>query len=296
MSITLQSDAVARAEALGIKARAVVEGLRIGDHRSPYRGFSVEFVQHREYVPGDDLRYVDWKVYGRHERYTIKQYEQETNFIGHLVLDASASMEYGAHNQKKLTYAKLLAATLAYVIVGQGDAVSLSIFDSSWRKRVPPSSQPAQVKTVLLALEEVEPDEKTALGPLLHELVNMTSRRGLVFLISDCFDEPAAILDALRHLRFAGHEVTLFHILHPDELTFPFEGHVRFDGLEDASQFLTRPHLIQAAYRRAMQGYRDQLQKGCEALLVDYVLTETSDPLSNVLAHWLARRRRIRRM
>src|SRR5262245_8112802 len=178
MPLILQSDAVARAEALGIKARAVVEGLRIGDHRSPYRGFSVEFVQHREYVPGDDLRYIDWKVYGRHERYTIKQYEQETNFIGHLVVDTSASMNYGEDDQNKLDYAKLLTATLAYVIVGQGDAISLSLFDSAWRKQLPASSQPAQVKLVLQALEEAEPQNKTTLAPLLHELADTTRRRG----------------------------------------------------------------------------------------------------------------------
>jgi uncharacterized protein (DUF58 family) len=292
----LQADAVARAEALGIKARAVVEGLRIGDHRSPYRGFSVEFVQHREYVPGDDLRYIDWKVYGRNERYTIKQYEQETNFIGHLVVDASASMKYGEDEQNKLEYAKLLAATLAYVIVGQGDAVSLSIFDSVWRKQLPPSSQPAQVKRVLQALEEVEPQDKTTLAPLLHELADNTRRRGLVFLISDCFDDPEAILHALQHLRFAGHEVSLFHVLHLDELRFPFDGHVRFDSMEDATHFLTRPGLIQKAYQRAISAYQEDLRKGSEALLVDYILAQTDQRMGSVLSNWLAHRRRIRRM
>jgi uncharacterized protein (DUF58 family) len=296
MPITLQSDAVARAEALGIKARAVVEGLRIGDHRSPYRGFSVEFVQHREYVPGDDLRYIDWKVYGRHERYTIKQYEQETNFIGQLVVDASRSMEYGEGDSNKLEYAKLLAATLAYVIVGQGDAASLAVFDAAWRTRLPASSQPAHVKTLLLALEDVTPAEKTVMAPLLHELADGLRRRSLVFLLSDCFDEPAPLLDALQHLRFNGHEVTVFHILHPDEVGFPFDGHVRFDGLEDISQFLTRPHLIRNAYRRAFQQYQVELQRGCEAQRVDYVFADTSRPLSSVLADWLARRLRVRRM
>jgi len=296
MALTLQADAVARAEALGIKARAVVEGLRIGDHRSPYRGFSVEFVQHREYVPGDDLRYIDWKVYGRHERYTIKQYEQETNFIGQLVVDASRSMEYGEGETNKLTYAKFLAATLAYVVIGQGDAASLAVFDATWRARLPASSQPAHVKTLLLALEEITPAEKTCMGPLIHELADAMNRRSLVFVISDCFDEPASLLDALQHLRFNGHEVTLFHVLHPQEVEFPFDGHVRFDGLEDASQFLTRPHLIRSAYRRAFRDYQMTLQRGCEAQRVDYVLTETSRPLASVLSDWLARRLRIRRM
>lgn len=296
MPLTLPPEAVARAEALGIQARAIVEGLRIGDHRSPYRGFSVEFVQHREYVPGDDLRHIDWKVYGRNERYTIKQYQQETNFVGRLVVDASKSMEYGEGTLNKLSYAKLLAATLAYVIVNQGDACSLDIFDEQWRQRIPPSSQPAQIRSILLALESVEPAEKTAIGPLLHELADSSKRRGLIFLISDCFDEPASLLQSLQHLRYQGHEVTLLHVLHPDEMAFPFEGHIRFDGLEDATRYLTRPHLLRTAYRRAFQAFQDELRQGCEAQKVDYVLADTSHSLSSLVATWLSRRLRFRRM
>lgn len=294
--LTLPPDAVARAQALGIQARAIVEGLRIGDHRSPYRGFSVEFVQHREYVPGDDLRHIDWKVYGRNERYTIKQYQQETNFVGRLVVDVSKSMDYGEGSQNKLAYAKLLAATLSYVIINQGDACSLDLFDQSWRRRLPPSSQPAQIRTILNALESVEPADKTAIGPLLHELADSTSRRGLIFLISDCFDDPTQLLQALQHLRYLGHEVTLLHVLHPDESAFPFEGHIRFDALEDDTRYLTRPHLLRAAYRRAFQAYLDELRRGCEAQKVDYILTQTDQPLSNLVSQWLARRLRFRRM
>ena len=296
MPLTLPADAVARAEALGIQARAIVEGLRIGDHRSPYRGFSVEFVQHREYVPGDDLRHIDWKVYGRNERYTIKQYQQETNFVGRLVVDVSKSMEYGEGSQNKLAYAKLLAATLSYVIINQGDACSLDLFDQSWRQRIPPSSQPAQIRTILLALESVEPADKTTLAPLLHELADSTKRRGLFFLISDCFDEPAALLQALQHLRYQGHEVTVLHVLHPDEMAFPFEGHIRFDDLENTTRYLTRPHLLRTAYRRAFQAYQEELRMGCEAQQVDYILADTSQPLATLVAQWLSRRLRLRRM
>src|SRR5215470_2691010 len=154
---TLPADVVARAQALGLKARGIVEGLRIGDHKSPYRGFSVEFVQHREYVPGDDIRHIDWKSYGRSERYTIKQYEQETNFIGHVLLDASRSMVYGEGETNKLEYAKLLAATLAYLVIHQRDSASLGVFDNGWRVRLPASSQPGHTQTILRTLEEVEP-------------------------------------------------------------------------------------------------------------------------------------------
>src|SRR5262249_48623249 len=166
----LDADVVSRAEALGLKARTIVEGLRVGEHRSPYRGFSVEFVQHREYVPGDDIRHIDWKVYGRSERYTIKQYEQETNFIGHILLDASRSMLYGAGDTNKLEYAKLLAAGLGYLIVHQRDSASLAIFDDRWRTLLPTSSQPGHVTAMLRALESTEPRDKTSIGPLLHEL------------------------------------------------------------------------------------------------------------------------------
>src|SRR6267378_614064 len=150
----LKPDVLARAESLGLMARQVVEGLRVGDHKSPFRGFSVEFVQHRQYVPGDDIRYIDWKSYGRSERYTIKQYEQETNFIGHLLVDASRSMLYGDGETNKLEYAKLLAASLAYLIVHQRDSAALAVFDEKWRTQLPPSGQPSQVQSILNALED----------------------------------------------------------------------------------------------------------------------------------------------
>src|SRR3954447_22798893 len=202
MPLTLQPDVLARAEALRLQARGIVEGLRVGEHKSPFRGFSVEFVQHREYVPGDDTRHIDWKSYGRSERYTIKQYEQETNFAAHLLVDASRSMLYGDGATNKLEYAKVLAAALAYVIVHQRDSVSLNIFDAGWRDRLPASGQPGHVQTILHTLEGVEPRDKNSLGPLLHDLAGQVRRRGLVFLISDCFDQIDALLDGLQHLRF----------------------------------------------------------------------------------------------
>jgi uncharacterized protein (DUF58 family) len=291
MPLTLQSDVVARAEALGLKARGIVEGLRIGDHKSPFRGFSVEFVQHREYVPGDDIRHIDWKSYGRSERYTIKQYEQETNYIGHVLVDASRSMLYGEGEANKLDYAKLLAATLTYVIVHQRDSASLNVFDAGWRARLPASSQPGHLQTVLRTLEAVEPRDKTALAPLLHDLAGQARRRGLVFLISDCFDEVEPLLDGLKHLRFQGHEVTVFHVLHPDEVGFPFEGNTRFIGLEEGQKVLTRPHLIRPAYLQAVRTWLRRLEEGCQASRCDYVRMDTSVPLVRTLTQYLAQRR-----
>jgi uncharacterized protein (DUF58 family) len=290
----LQSDVIARAQALGVKARSIVEGLRVGEHRSPFRGFSVEFVQHRQYTPGDDIRHIDWKSYGRTERYTIKQYEQETNFLGHILVDASRSMLYGDGDTNKLEYAKLLAATLAYVIIHQRDSAGLSVFNDGWRARLPVSGQPGHVQTILETLEGTEPLEKTAVGPLLHELAQNVRRRGLVFLISDCFDSVGGIMQGLKHLRFQGHEVTVFHVLHPDELNLPFDGLVKFDGLEERRHLLARPQLIRPAYLRALKSYLKELRESCEAIRCDYVLMDTSRPLAETLTAYLAQRLRVR--
>jgi uncharacterized protein (DUF58 family) len=290
----LQPDVIARGQALGLRARLIVEGVRVGDHRSPYRGYSVEFVQHREYVPGDDPRHIDWKGYGRSERYTIKQFEQETNFLGHILLDASRSMLYGDGDTNKLEYAKLLAASLAYLIIHQRDSASLAVFDAAWRAQLPPSSQPSHVQTICRTLESTEPREKTSIGPLLHQLADKIRRRGLVFLISDCFDDVGALLAGLQHLRFQGHEVMVFHVLHPDEIGFPFEGMTRFVGLEEHKHLLTRPQLIRPAYLRALRAFLSALQSGCEANRCDYILMDTSRPLADALTEYLARRQRVR--
>ena len=296
MASYLKPDILARAEALGLKARTLVEGLRVGEHKSPYHGFSVEFSQHREYVPGDDTRHIDWRVYGRQERYVIKQYEQETNFIGHILLDASNSMLYGEGDQNKLEYAKHLAATLAYLIIMKRDSAGLYIFDDTWRFQLPPRSHPGHVNEILKALESAEPRDKTSMAGLIHELAGRIRRRGLVFLISDCFDEVPSLMDSIQHLRFQGHEVVLFHVLHPEETDFPFEGMTRFEGLEMEHHLLTRPNLIRPSYIRNLQAYLGQMREGCEAARCDYVPMVTSRPLGEALTEYLARRMKIRRI
>ena len=290
MATYLQPDVIAKAQALGVKARTIVEGLRVGDHKSPYRGFSVEFVQHREYVPGDDIRHIDWKSYGRSERYTIKQYEQETNFTAHLMLDASRSMLYGEDEQNKLEYAKTLAAALTYLIIHQRDSVALDVFDSDWRDRLPASGQMGHVQKILETLESVEPREKNEMGPLLHDIASHVKRRGLFFLISDCFDDVESLLGGLQHLRFGGHEVIVCHVLHPDEVEFPFHGMVKFDGMEEKLHLLTRPQLIRPTYLKTLQKYLDEFQKGCERNRCDYVMMNTGKPLAETLTAYLARR------
>ncbi len=290
MPTYLKPDILARAEALGLKARQIVEGLRVGDHKSPYKGFSVEFVQHREYVPGDDIRHIDWKSYGRSERYTIKQYEQETNFICHLLLDASNSMRYGSGATNKLEYAKLLAASIAYMVIRQRDTVALRIFNNGWVAELPPSSQLGHIHAITHTLEDTQPHDRTAMGPLLDEVADRISRRGIICVISDCLDELEPILAGLRHLRFRGHEVILFHILHPDEVQFPLDGNIRFIGLEEHAELLTRPHLLRPAYLRIVQHYLAAIQRGCDGSGVDYVRLLTDRPLAPALAEYLVKR------
>ncbi|MSU77817.1 MAG: DUF58 domain-containing protein [Gemmataceae bacterium] len=290
----LKPDVIARAQALGVAARTIVEGLRVGDHKSPYRGFSVEFVQHREYVPGDDIRHIDWKGYGRSERYTIKQYEQETNFTAHLMVDASRSMLYGEGATNKLEFAKVLTACLSFLIINQRDSIALNIFDAGWRDRLPASSQMGHVQTILHTLESVEPRDKNSMGPLIHDIANQARRRGLFFLISDCFDDVDSILGGVQHLRFSGHEVVVFHVLHPDEMEFPFNGMIKFDAMEEKMHLLTRPQLIRPNYLRALKKYIDELQQGCERNRCDYVQVNTGKPLVETLTEYLARRLRTR--
>jgi uncharacterized protein (DUF58 family) len=292
----LDPSVLARAEALGIKARSIVEGLRVGDHKSPFRGFSVEFVQHREYVPGDDIRHIDWKSYGRSERYTIKQYEQETNFDAHILLDGSKSMEYGDGATNKLEYAKLLAATLAYVVIKQRDSVALNVFDRDWRAQLPASSAMGHINTILHTLEDLHPAEKTSIGPLLEQLADRARRRGLVFIISDVFDELDTFLKGLKHLRFQGHDVTVFHVLHPDEIDFPFTGNVKFDGLELPEEIKTRPHLIRPAYLKVVKNYLNELRQGCDGYRVDYVQMNTAAPIERALSKYLVTRLQMGRL
>ncbi|MCI0703080.1 MAG: DUF58 domain-containing protein [Planctomycetia bacterium] len=291
----LNPEILARAEALGMKARQLVEGLRVGDHKSPYKGFSVEFVQHREYVPGDDIRHIDWKSYGRSDRYTIKQYEQETNFICHLVVDASNSMRYGSGRTNKLEYAKLLTASLAYMIIRQRDTVSLRVFNTGWVAELPASSQLGHINTITHTLEDTQPRDRTTIGPLLDEVADRVSRRGIVCLISDCLEDLEPTLAGLRHLRFRGHEVILFHILHNDEVKFPLDGNIRFIGLEGFEELMTRPHLLRPAYLRIVKKYLKEIQRGCDGSGVDYVQMMTNRPLGPALAEYLVRRLQVGR-
>jgi uncharacterized protein (DUF58 family) len=290
LSPLLDPDAIQRAEALGLQARQIVEGYLAGAHRSPFRGFAIEFAQHREYVPGDDTRHLDWKVLGRSDRYYIKQYEQETNFTAHLLVDGSESMRYGSGDRTKLDFARTMAACLAYLILLQRDAVEVGVFDTKLHETLPRTNSLGKIHAICAALTAHAPTEKTAISAVLADLARRSRRRGIVILLSDLFDAEEDTLRGLHQLRLAGHEVIVFHVLDPYELEFPFRDSVEFRGLEAAGRIRTRPVEIRASYLAEFTAFLDRVRLGCERQGCSYLLTRTDRPWREVLAAWLATR------
>jgi uncharacterized protein (DUF58 family) len=312
MDSLLDPITINQAEALGLQARYVVDGYMSGEHKSPFRGFSIEFTQHREYVPGDDTRRLDWKVLGRTEKYFIKQYEQDTNYVAHILLDGSESMQYGSGTRgggpiskklkparvSKFDYARVMAACLSYLVLHQRDAVALGIFDQSVRQYVPRSSNLASIHTIMGTLSNFHPTQPTGIGEVLHGMSGQIKRRGIVIVISDLFDDEQKILDGLQHLRFGGSEVIVFHTMDPYELEFPFAGNVEFTGLENTSQIpplRTRPAEIRKTYMTEMNAFRTRLKEGCERNATHYVPVNTGSALSEVLTGYLVSRQRMAR-
>ena len=284
--------AISRAESLGLNARFIVEGYMAGEHKSPYRGFAIEFAQHREYTHGDDPRHLDWKVLGRTDRYYIKQYEQETNYVANLLLDGSESMRYGSGKLTKLHYGKMMAACLAYLILHQRDAIALGMFDTTVRDYAPRSDNLATIHNLMARLAAFEPKEQTNIAAVLHEMARQIRRKGLVIVISDFFDDEAKVLEGIQHLRFGGNEVVVFHLMDPYELEFPFTGQVEFDGLEGIDKIQTRPAEIRKSYLREVDAFRQRLREGCERNNCHYTLVNTAQPLHEVLSAYLAFRLR----
>jgi len=288
----LDPAAIQQAEALGLHARFIVEGYMAGEHKSPFRGFSVEFTQHREYVPGDDTRHLDWKVLGRTDRYYLKQYEQETNYVAHILLDGSESMKYGSGALTKLQYGKVIAACLCYLILHQRDAVAVGLFDTQIRAFIPRTGNIGSLHNILAALAAFEPVRQTSIAQVLHDLAGQIRRKGIVILISDLFDDEQAVLEGIQHLRFGGSEVIVMHVMDPFELEFPFEGLVEFDGLEQIPKVLTRPHEIRRSYLREVNAFIDRIRLGCERNNVHYLQVNTAHPLAETLSGYLAFRLR----
>jgi uncharacterized protein (DUF58 family) len=275
---------------LDLKARLVVEGFISGLHESPFHGYSVEFAQHREYVPGDDIRHVDWKVWARSDRYYIKEYEEETNLRAYILLDISESMSYRSGVLSKLEYGCYIAASLTYLMLQQQDSVGLVLFDDAIRKLIRDSSHPSHLKFLLNELESVVPSGRTKLDPVFHDLAERIKRKGLLILISDLFTEPEALLLGLQHARHKRHEVIVFHILDEAEKSFPFEEMTLFEGMEDDPNLFVEPQSLRAAYLDKLNHFIHRVQKGCRENRIDYVPLSSSDPLDIALSSYLARR------
>ena len=290
-SSLLDPEAISRGEALGLMARRVVEGYRVGEHRSPFRGFAIEFAQHREYTAGDDIRHLDWKVLGRSDRYYIKQYEQDTNYVAHVVLDGSKSMDYGSGKITKLHFAKALAACLSYLILLQRDAVALALFDTETREYIPRTDNLGKIHHIMNRLASFEASEGTGIGRAVEQISHKARNRGIVVLISDVFDDEEGFARALQRLRFSGHEVILFHVLDPYELTFPFTGTWKLLGLEELTEIQTSPADIRKSYLKNFDAFRERVRTTCEKFNTHYVLADTSKSLAEVLSGYLAFRR-----
>lgn len=275
---------------LDLKARLIVEGFVSGLHRSPYHGFSVEFAQHREYTPGDDLRHLDWKVFGRSDRLYVKEYEQETNLRAMILLDTSESMSYSSGEVSKLEYGCQITAALAYLITQQQDAVGLGLFDHGVKKFIPPASSPMHLKGLLAELEAIKPEAKTDLGATLHTLAERITRKGLIILISDLFDDPKRILGGLQHFRHKKHEVIVFHLLDEYEATFPFERMTLFDGMEEYPRLLCDPRALRTAYMQELTDFQSAVKKGCQQQRIDFVPLTTDRQLDVALTTYLAAR------
>jgi uncharacterized protein (DUF58 family) len=275
-----------------LRARHIVEGYVAGLHRSPYHGFSIEFAEHREYAPGDDLRFVDWRVYGRTDKFYLKQYEDETNLILYLVLDVSESMQYQGPDAplSKLEYAQCVAAAFAWLTLLQQDAVGLVTFDHQIRSLIKPSSSPAHLQQLLGVIEQPGTGQKTATGPIFHELAERFTKRGVVLILSDLFDNTAAMLAGLKHFHHRRHDVIVMHTLDPAELDFPFRGPTMFKGLEEYPEVLADPDALRKAYLREFAAFQNTVKRGCRQHNLDYQQLRTDQDLDVTLASYLATR------
>lgn len=290
LSRYLDVDVLNRIAGLHLEPRSLVLGSLAGGHRSPLSGFAVEFKGHREYIPGDDPKHIDWRVYFNRERFVIKQYEMETNFVCHMLLDVSGSMRYGEEGRQKLHHAGSLAVTLAYAIVRRGDQVGLAVFDDDVRAVVPPSNATAQVVRMTDALDRIEPVEKTRMPECILELAGRLGRRGIVVILSDFFTDLDGLEGALQRLRYDRHEVVLVEVLHHDELDFRLEGMVQFEGLETDETILAQPEVLRDAYLRALAAHRVKLESICGRNRCDLLTADTSVPIAQTLVDYLHRR------
>ncbi len=283
---------MARIGSLELIARTVVEGVLLGLHRSPFQGFSVEFSEYRQYTLGDDPARIDWKLFARSDRYYVKKFEEETNLECHLLLDVSASMGYGSHQVSKLQYGAFLAASLAYLVHRQRDGVGLTLFDDRVVQLVPVGTRGGHLRGLLATLSHIAVGARSAVAMPLNQLAARMTRRGLVVLISDLLDDPTGIINGLKHLRFRGCDVLVFHTLDPFELTFPFEHAARFEDLETANEVLVVPAQVREDYLAQIEALVERYRRELRLANIDYCLVDTATPLDTALLAYLSTRGR----
>lgn len=286
----LHPEAIRRISRLELRARHIVEGLLSGMHRSPYFGQSVEFLQHRQYTPGDDLRHVDWKAWAKQDRLYVKQFEEETNMRSMMLVDVSASMQYGRGPLNKYEYAATVATSLAYLLLKQHDAVSCVAFDSGVRARSPFNSTLKHLKTIVKTLDATKPDNKTDAGKILRDIAESVPRRGMVVIVSDLLGDVESTLRGFRLLRQRGHDVLVLHVMDDDELDFPFDSPTRFEGLEIPDHLNCNPRALREGYLAALDDFLTAMRRGCARNEVDYALVRTSAPLDAALSAYLSHR------
>jgi len=283
---------VARLGTLELKARTIVEGFLSGLHRSPFKGFSVEFAEYRQYIPGDALSTIDWKVYARSDRYYVKKFEEETNLDCHVMLDVSNSMSYGSGPMTKFEYGACLAASLGYLMNRQRDAIGLTAFDENIVSMLPASSRPGHLRGILVTLDRLTPGRKTNVSKPLHQLADSIVKRGMVVLISDLLDDPVEVIRGLKHFQFRGNDVIVFHVLDPHETDFPFERATRFEDLETEEEIMAVPGAVRDHYLKEMGGLMEHYRRELGACGIDYQLLSTRRPLELALHSYLSTRAR----
>ena len=296
-TLALDPQDIARLESMSVRARVIVEGAFAGLHQNPRAGASIEFAEHKEYAPGDDIRRIDWKAVGRVDRYYLKRFEDETEMRTFLVLDASASMGYGRRGPSKLAYGSYLAAALAYLLAQQGDPAGLLLFDDRTRQYLPPRTRGGHIRDLLIALEAVTPAGRTEPGRALAHVAEMADRRSLIVLFSDLLDAPADLADRLRQVRSRGNDVVVFQILDPDEVELPYDEVTAFEAMEpdDARRLLVDPRDLAASFRRESLALRERWRQICVEARVEYQFATTVEPPAEVLRAFLFARQRARR-
>lgn len=290
----LSPEVVSKLKGMEVKARLVVEGFIAGLHRSPYHGFSVEFAEHRQYMPGDSIRDVDWKVFAKSDRFYIKQYEEETNLKAYLLLDCSRSMGFAAEGRlDKLTYSQQLAAALSFLMLKQRDAVGMVSFDERITNYVPPRSAASHLHVLLREMEHTQASDKTDIATTLHEMAERIKRRGLIILLSDLLDEPSEIMAGLKHFRHKKHEIIVFHVLDPRERDFSFPLEAIFRDMETGEQINTLPWQVKGDYQKVVGEVIANFSRECRMSNIDYVPIDTSMTYDYSLIAFLNKRARL---